>query len=83
MDANTIIGIIGGTIVLIAFLLNNSKRLSNDSVIYDALNFVGCVLLMWYALLLNSIPFAILNTVWGVVSLWDIHKYLLHRPSVV
>jgi hypothetical protein len=83
MDANTIIGIVGGAIELIAFWLNNSKRITNDSVIYDAMNCIGSFLLAWYAFSLNSLPFIIINIVWGGVSLWDVLKYLLRRPTVV
>ncbi len=76
MNFENIIGITGGAIVLVAFLLENSKKITNETLAYDFLNSVGSALLVWYALLLGSIPFAIINIVWGVVSLIDVFKYL-------
>ena len=83
MNFENIIGIIGGAIVLIAFLLENSKKITNEALVYDFLNCLGSALLVWYALLLGSIPFAIINIVWGVVSLIDVFKYLRLKYSLV
>ncbi len=82
MDFYTLIGVTGGATVLIAFLLNNSKRLSDASISYDLMNTIGSFLLVTYALLIGSIPFAIINIVWGSVSLWDVIKYFSRRCSV-
>lgn len=72
MDTTTIIGSLGATIILVMFLLNQTNRLKNSSVSYDFMNFVGSLLLVVYAILLNSWPFLILNTIWGLVSLKDV-----------
>lgn len=63
------IGITGMLILLIAFFLNIFKILSVDSRKYNALNVVACTLLLIYAGILKSIPFLILNTLWGTASL--------------
>lgn len=75
----TIIGIIGAGIVLVAFVLNQTNVWKNDNVRYDILNLVGSFLLVLYAVLLESIPFFILNLVWGLVSLMDVIKYFLRK----
>lgn len=72
MDSTSLIGVIGAVIILTAFLLNQTNKLKNDAILYDLLNFCGSVLLTVYAILLNSIPFVILNIIWGGVSLRDI-----------
>jgi len=72
MDTNTLIGGAGVAIILIAFFLNDTHRLNQDSATYDILNFIGSGLLVAYAILLSSIPFAVLNGIWALVSLRDI-----------
>lgn len=72
MDTTTLIGILGATIILITFLLNQFGRLSAESRWYDGLNALGSLLLIVYAYILWSIPFMILNSVWFLVSLRDV-----------
>jgi hypothetical protein len=79
---NQVIGIIGAFITLIAFLGNQSNKLKNDSYLYDGLNFVGSLLLLIYALALSSTPFAILNIVWGGVSLKDLISRFLKSKKI-
>lgn len=74
-----IIGVLGATLILIAFLLNQTNKLSNQNVIYDLINFVGSGLMVVYAILLNSLPFLILNIVWAGFSLKDVVKYLMRK----
>lgn len=72
MDIYTTVGIVGATIILITFLLNQSGKLSTESRVYDALNALGSCILVVYAVLLESVPFMILNTVWFAVSFRDV-----------
>jgi energy-converting hydrogenase Eha subunit E len=72
MDATTIIGVIGATIILVSFLLNQFGIWSTDSRLYDVANTVGSLVLMVYAHQLQSLPFFILNTVWFLVSARDV-----------
>ena len=71
MDTTTLIGSTGAAIILIAFFLNQTHKLSQDSLKYDVSNLIGSGLLVIYAVLLSSVPFAILNGVWFLVSLRD------------
>lgn len=66
------IGIAGATLVLIAFILEQTHRWKNTDLKYDITNAVGSILLVVYALLLRSYPFLILNAVWALVSLKDV-----------
>ncbi|MBN2127766.1 MAG: hypothetical protein JW703_05280 [Candidatus Diapherotrites archaeon] len=76
IDFNLIIGFTGMMLILIAFLMNQTHKWSEDSLIYDSVNFLGSALLCFYALMINSYPFLFLNTVWALFSLKDIIKDL-------
>jgi hypothetical protein len=68
----TIIGIIGAGMVLLAFIMVQTKKWSSESFQFDLVNLVGSAILVVYGILLNSIPFVILNTVWAAFSLKDV-----------
>ncbi|OGY98665.1 MAG: hypothetical protein A2855_01395 [Candidatus Liptonbacteria bacterium RIFCSPHIGHO2_01_FULL_57_28] len=66
-----LIGIAGATLILLAFVLNELHIWSEDSLAYDVTNFIGGALLVWYAWLIHSWPFVVLNGVWTLVALRD------------
>ena len=68
----TIIGIIGAGVVLSFCVLEQVNEVNNKNLWYGFGNFFGSVLLIIYAILLSSIPFMVLNTVWAIFSLRDI-----------
>lgn len=72
MDVTTGIGVLGATIILIFFLLNQMGKIDRDDFVYDLGNFIGSAILLYYSYLLGSIPFMILNLVWGGYSLRDV-----------
>jgi hypothetical protein len=72
MTSTDIVGVAGATLVLIGFILVQTHRLRDEDIRYDLLNAVGSALLLWYAYLLLSYPFMILNSVWLLVSLKDV-----------
>lgn len=72
-----IIGTIGATLILIAFLLVQLNKLDVHSFIYNVINFIGSILLIIYAVLGMSYPFIILNSVWALFSLKDIVSKLM------
>ncbi|MBI2141481.1 hypothetical protein HYU16_03590 [Candidatus Woesearchaeota archaeon] len=67
-------GIAGMTIILILFILSQMKKLSQDSTAYDAANAVGAFMLVYYAFALKAWPFLVLNSVWGLFSLYEVIK---------
>ncbi|MCA9358733.1 hypothetical protein KC926_00830 [Candidatus Kaiserbacteria bacterium] len=67
-----IIGIVGATSILIAFLFNQTGRWTNDSFVYDFVNAIGALLLIIYAYLISSYPFMVLNTVWFLAAFKDL-----------
>jgi hypothetical protein len=74
MDVQLLIGLSGMLCILIAFIGDETGKLLPKDLSYQILNLVGSVLLAWYAVLLASIPFLILNAVWGMVAVWRIAK---------
>ncbi|MCL9971926.1 MAG: hypothetical protein NBV63_00770 [Candidatus Pacebacteria bacterium] len=76
MDTTTLIGVVGAGIILVFFVLNQTKVLDIDNFWYDLGNTVGSGLLVYYAVLLGSIPFIILNVVWMLFSLKDVVQSL-------
>lgn len=67
------IGIIGTTLVLLAFLMNQTHIWKDTDLIYDFTNFLGGALLVWYAFVIASWPFILLNSVWALWSLRDVY----------
>lgn len=69
-----IIGVIGATILLIAFILLEFKRISRRMISFHLLNFIGSSLLFIYAYLIKSYVFIILNIIWALASIYEIKK---------
>ena len=72
-----ILGITGMVLILVAFVLNEFKKLNSSSGQYNALNLVGSGLLIYYAYALHGIPFLILNVIWFLVAGYKIVKFVL------
>ncbi len=81
-DTNTLIGILGAGLVLMAFVLEQFHVWRDEEFRYDLVNFIGGTLLVTYALVLNAYPFAVLNGVWALVSLRDTVRDLQKRKSI-
>jgi|CXWL01.1.fsa_nt_gi hypothetical protein len=79
MDGVTTIGVLGAGLLLVAFVANQFGKLNARSFLYDILNFVGAGLLVWYAILLDSLPFLILEGIWALVALRDFITKLAER----
>jgi len=71
-DLILIIGTIGMLCLLIAFILNLLKKITQDSLAYNTLNIIGGGLLTYYAYVLNSIPFLILEAIWTLFAIYKL-----------
>lgn len=74
-----IIGITGAALVLIFFSLQQIQVLTNKSFSYNLGNLLGSAFLIYYAYVLNSLPFIVLNTIWVIFSLYAIIKFNLPK----
>jgi hypothetical protein len=63
------IGSIGVSVLLLAFLLNLLKKISQDSLLYIVLNLFGALLACTASVLIEYTPFIILEGAWTLVSM--------------
>jgi len=82
LHTNDLIGFIGVTILLLAFLLNLLGRISKDGWLYVLLNATGAGLACLASWLINYLPFVILEGTWMLVSILALAKMLLKRQTV-
>ena len=73
--ANDYIGFAGVFILLIAFLLNLTGKLSKDALPYILMNVFGAGLACIASWLIRYIPFVILEGTWTLVSLFALLQY--------
>lgn len=64
----TVIGLIGVSLLLLAFFLNLFKFLRAESYLYMILNLVGGALACYSSYLINFMPFVLLEGTWAVVA---------------
>lgn len=69
------IGAIGVTILLVAYFLNLRNILAKDSMLYLLLNFLGAGIACLASVLLNYMPFIILEGCWTLVSAIGLANY--------
>lgn len=81
MNFSDWIGFIGVTILLAAFLLNLLDKISTKSVTYISLNLVGAGLACLASVLINYIPFIILEGAWTTVSLVSLFQTWRSKKS--
>lgn len=68
------IGFIGVTLLLLAFFLNLMDKIKTDSLTYLLLNFLGAGIACLASVLLNYMPFVILEGCWALVSVVGLSK---------
>jgi hypothetical protein len=64
----TVIGLIGVSLLLLAFFLNLFKFLRSDSYLYMILNLAGGTLACYSSYLINFMPFVLLEGTWAAVA---------------
>lgn len=76
MNVTDWIGFIGVAILLAAFLLNLSGKINKDSSLYLGMNILGAGLACYASVLLNYVPFIILEGCWTLVSILGLMKLI-------
>lgn len=69
MTYTDLISTIGVSLILIAFFLHTFKLISDSGVMYYVLNIIGGAFACYGSVLLNSVPFSILEGVWSLVAI--------------
>lgn len=75
MSADLISGV-GVTLILLAFFLQTFNLISDKSAGYFLLNIFGAGLACWGSVLIESLPFTILEAVWTLVSVIGLIKVM-------
>ncbi len=82
MTATDWIGFIGVTILLIAYFLNLRNIIGKDDLSYLFLNVLGAGIACVASLLLNYMPFILLEGCWTIVSVIGLFNHFKNRPIV-
>ena len=75
------IGTIGVTLLLVAFLLNLLNKIGQTSIAYILLNCIGAALACLASVLINYLPFIILEGTWTIVSVVVLFNYYRRRSN--
>lgn len=76
MTYTDIISTIGVSLILLAFFLNTFKYISDTGKLYFILNIIGGAFACYGSVLLNSLPFIILEGTWSIVAFIGLVKNL-------
>ena len=76
MAFNDIIGTVGVGLILLAYFFNIKTIISKDGILYFSLNIIGAGLACYASILINYIPFIILEATWVLVSIWGLMRVL-------
>ena len=68
-------------LLLLAFVLNLLRKLSERSIPYLLMNIVGALLAAWYAWAGDALPFVILEAVWAFTASVRLIMVLMPRSS--
>ena len=75
MNLTDWVGVVGVSILLIAFLLNLWNKIASNSLTYILLNLMGAGIACVASIMLKYLPFIILEAVWTLVTLGSLIKY--------
>jgi hypothetical protein len=70
------LGFIGILLILTAYFLHENGKLSNKNLTFILLNLIGAAMACLASILLEYIPFILLEGAWTLVSLNSLIKYL-------
>lgn len=69
------IGSAGVFLILLAYVFNAAGKLGTRDLIYILMNFIGASLACYASVLMDYVPFIILEAVWATVSLFSLIRY--------
>ena len=73
------LGMLGVTLVLLAFFLLQLERLLSNSLLYSLMNFIGSILILISLYFTPNIPSVVIEVAWLLVSAMGLVKYALRR----
>lgn len=72
----TVVGSLGVGLLLTAFLLQLVRILDAQGTVYLALNFSGAMLACFASVMLDFMPFVVLEGVWALIALFGLLRAL-------
>lgn len=69
MLLSNIVGWIGTLLIVLAYYLVSSKKVSGDSKVYQLMNFVGALGIIVNTLVQKAWPAMTLNIVWAIIAI--------------
>ncbi len=79
MTTTDIIGFIGVAILLLAFFLQLINKISKESYAYILMNIAGAGIACMASIMLNYLPFIILEAAWTLISVWGLIQFAVKR----
>ena len=76
MNTTDWLGSAGVFLILLAYLLNTLGRLTTKNLLFILLNLTGAALACLASILLEYVPFIILEGAWTLVSCFSLARYL-------
>ena len=76
MNTTDWLGFIGVFLILLAYILNELGKTTNKSLLFILLNLIGASIACLASILLDYLPFIMLEGVWALVSLNSFINYL-------
>lgn len=71
-EISNIIGLIGVTIVLLAYLLLQLNRITPLNYMYPFLNLLGSLMILFSLVFIWNLPAAIMEAAWALVSIFGL-----------
>lgn len=79
MNYNDIIGSLGVGLILIAYFMNIFSFIEKDGKFYFIINIIGASIACYASILINYLPFIILEGTWAIVSLFGFMKVFKNK----
>ncbi len=81
MEIHDLMGALGVSLLLIAFLLSLFKIIDQENPLYLWLNLIGAGLACYASILIPFIPFVILEGTWALVALVGLIRLYSRKPQ--
>ena len=79
MHYNDITGTIGVGLILLAYFMNIFSFISKDGKLFFMMNIIGAGLACYASVLINYVPFIVLEGVWCMVSVAGLIKLIAKK----
>jgi O-antigen ligase len=80
MNLNDIIGTVGVGLILLAYFLNIFSWIKKEGVLFYSLNIVGASIACFASILIDYLPFVILEATWAIVSVIGLY-HSIKKPQ--